>query len=55
VNVGKPILDRMDEERELPTGEEEEEKKPMTLWDMFMQYVKNKDKRERKQFIETVS
>jgi len=35
-------------------AQEEQEKEPITLWDMFMDYVKDKDKRERKQFIETV-
>jgi len=35
-------------------SEMEEEDKPKTIWDMFMQYVKEKDKRERKQFLETV-
>lgn len=40
-------------EEKLPV-EQEDERKPMTLWDMFMEYVKNKDQHERKQFLETV-
>jgi hypothetical protein len=49
----KPIFDNMKgEEKELPT--EEQENQPKTLWDMFMDYVKEKDKREKKQFLETV-
>jgi hypothetical protein len=41
-------------EEELPTEGMEDEDKPKTLWDMFMDYVKHKDKRERKQFLQTV-
>jgi hypothetical protein len=50
----KPIFDRMKEEDELPKQPEEEGRQPVTLWDMFMEYVKNKDKKEKSRFLETV-
>jgi hypothetical protein len=49
----KPIFDSMRDE-EKPPVEQEDEQQPKTIWDMFMEYVKTKDKRERKQFLETV-
>lgn len=50
----KPIFDSMREDDKPPVENEMEEEQPKTLWDMFMDYVKTKDKRERKQFLETV-
>jgi hypothetical protein len=44
----------MREDDKPPVENEMEEEQPKTLWDMFMDYVKTKDKRERKQFLETV-
>jgi hypothetical protein len=51
----KPIFDNMrgSEEEELPK-QPDGEREPTTLWDMFMEYVKNKDKKEKSRFLETV-
>jgi len=40
----KPLIEQFDEEEE----------KPKTLWDMFIEYVKAKEEREKKQFIDTL-
>ena len=49
----KPIWDRMEEEGKPPV-EEEDANKPKTLWDLFMEYTKAKNKAERSRFIDAV-
>jgi hypothetical protein len=53
INMPKPIWDRM-EEGDKPPVEEEEGNKPKTLWDLFMEYTKAKEKSERSRFIDAV-
>jgi hypothetical protein len=50
----KTIFDSMREDEKPPVEAEEEERKPMTLWDMFMEYTKAKEKGQRKKFLDTV-
>jgi hypothetical protein len=33
---------------------EQEEEEPKTLWDMFMQYMKNKEKAQDNKFVEAI-
>jgi hypothetical protein len=36
------------------TQPEEQEKESKTLWDMFMEYMNNKDKAQDKRFVEAI-
>jgi len=51
--MAKPIWERMEED-EKPPVEGEEGYKPKTLWDLFMEYTKAKNKAEKSRFIDAV-
>ena len=42
------------DDKEVMDKQQEDGEEPKTLWDMFMQYMKNKEKSQDKKFVEAI-